>query len=120
MKLDKAVEVGIHELPLAIDIGLDTPRIIAEGFIAPGGFAFADVGWDAPMHAGGQFHFVEGKVSGEGPWKVGDAVIREIEHGDNEADELNQWRDYLLTDHGKHSATRRRARATLRSEGMLS
>jgi len=57
-------------LPLGLELeGGQKPmaRVVAEGFIVPGGFFFFDVGWNNSMVGTGTEHFVEGKI--EGPFK---------------------------------------------------
>lgn len=96
MKLDEAIAAG---LPLAVRSEDAGDRIMAAAFAVSGGVWFADVYWrHATSHA---FHFLRGEVSGTGPWYVGDAEIRVIDHGDPRAGELNRWQAYLQTADGR-------------------
>jgi hypothetical protein len=65
-----------RNLPLKIILSKNRARVIAEGFVVKGGVFFWDIGWyESSSHPN---HLVEGKISGEGPWKVGDKVIKEL------------------------------------------
>jgi hypothetical protein len=99
MKLDEAIERG---LPLAIRIDEGNDRVMAEAFVVPGGLAFADVYWRLSM-SGHLFHFIKGEISGDGPWRVGSAEVRVIDHGDPRADEWNRWTAYKATPAGELS-----------------
>lgn len=46
------------------------------------------------------FHFVEGEISGDGPRRVGTALVRTIDHGDPRAAEWNRWAAYRATPEG--------------------
>lgn len=68
----KLSEILESHTPLAIfPFGIDIEdeeepmaRVVAEGFIVPGGFFFFDVGWNNSMAGTGTEHFVEGKITG--------------------------------------------------------
>ena len=62
-------EAETKNLSLVIVHPIGGTRNIAALFEVNGGIVFADVGWNTP---GGRHpvHFVEGKVTGEGPWKI--------------------------------------------------
>lgn len=97
MKLRDAIA---QRLPLAIRLAEDNDRPMAEAFVVPGGLAFADIFWNEGLGRH-PFHLVEGEISGEGPWKVGAAEVRQIDHGDPRADEWNRWMAYKDTDAGR-------------------
>ncbi len=99
MKLDEAIERG---LPLAIRIDEVNDRVMAEAFVVPGGLAFADVYW---REAAGRhpFHFIQGEITGDGPWRIGSAEVRVIDHGDHRAAEWNRWAEYKATPAGARS-----------------
>lgn len=95
MTLQEAIDA---KLPLAIRIDESNDRVMAEAFVIPGGVAWADVFW---FMAEGRhpFHILQSDagagVSGTGPWRVGTAEIRVIDHGDPKVRELNRWQNYL-------------------------
>ena len=74
MELKTAFE---QHLPLKIVIEKGHERVVAEGFIVKGGIVFWDVGWYES--SGHPIQFIAGKVSGRGPWTVGDKQILEME-----------------------------------------
>ena len=74
MDLKEAFE---KNLPLKIIISEGHERVIAEGFIVKDGIVFWDVWWyESSAHPD---HFIKGLVSGQGPWKVGDSVVQEMD-----------------------------------------
>lgn len=89
--------------PLAIDITFKTNgdkiegRVIAELFKTPLGLAFFDVFWQgSSMNA---IHFVDGEITGEGPWEITNKMFRDkiyvIEEDDRIFDEWENWQAYL-------------------------
>ena len=72
-------------------------RVMAEYFPHPKGLLYFDLFW----HLGDPVdtvHIVEGPVRGEGPWKVGEAVINVLGcHGTDPelAPAFNDWQHYL-------------------------
>lgn len=99
MKLQEAIDAG---LPLAVRIDGDNDRIMAEAFVVPGGVSFVDVYWRLSLGTT-PFHMLRGTVTGDGPWRVGSAEIRVIDHGDPRASEWNRWRAYRQSDEGQLS-----------------
>ena len=73
-------------------------RVISSMVEYDGGIAFADLFWSEPSYSGHPFHIVEGKITGEGPWKVGDTEIRRIRQKDGSTapDDWNRYMDWLL------------------------
>jgi hypothetical protein len=90
---DIAALIAAEEQPVVIRVRENIERVIAEIFEHPDGIIFADVGYCAPLYSGHPFHLVEGKVTGNGPWKVGKATIRTATE-----DEVyfNEWRKWLI------------------------
>lgn len=59
--------------PLMIRFADGEARVMAEYFKHPQGLLFLDLFWHQNPQA--FIHLIEGEYKGEGPWKVGDAVI---------------------------------------------
>lgn len=83
---------GTHKRPLIVEIAPDNRRMVAEIFPAADGIVYFDYGWHVnvgvhPIHA------VTGKITGKGPWRVGETVIRELELDDPQRYWLD-WRDW--------------------------
>lgn len=114
-KLSEALERGEA---LLVDLGDGNARPIAEGFVARKGLAFADIGWAAPAHGGNPLHLVEGKISGDGPWRIGDVEVRPILPFETLLLEWQSWQEFKKTTEGK-GATRQRARDLLEQEGFI-
>ena len=111
MKLAEAFE---KNLPLKVIISRDHERAIAEGFIVGEGVVFYDVFWyEASFHP---IHFIKGEISGRGPWKVGDLVIKEMNENESlfEAD-WKPWLRFRNHEDGK-DATRELAERLMKQE----
>jgi hypothetical protein len=85
--------------PLMIRNPQGEEQVVAEIFPHPNGVVYFDVYW----HLGQPeetIHLVEGTLSGEGPWKIGEYVINVLGcHGTNAqlATAYQQWQTYLQT-----------------------
>lgn len=82
--------------PLMIRFASGEKRIMAEYFKHPEGLLFFDVFWNQADDSA--IHIVKGEYKGEGPWKIGDAVINVLGcHGtDPELAALfSEWQMYL-------------------------
>lgn len=83
--------------PLMIRTPGGEEKVIAHHFPHPQGMLYFDLYW----HEGRpdqMTHVIEGEVSGEGPWKVGDHVVNVLGcHGTNAdlAMQFEQWQTYL-------------------------
>ena len=111
MKLAEAFE---NHLPLKVIISKDHERVIAEGFIVGEGIVFYDVFWyEASFHP---IHLIEGEISGEGPWRVGEMVIEEMKEDEFlfEAD-WKSWLRFRNHEDGKE-ATRELAQRLMKQE----
>ena len=111
MKLQEAFE---NHLPLKVIISRDHERVIAEGFIVGEGVVFYDVFWyEASSHP---IHLIEGEISGEGPWRVGEMVIEEMKEDEFlfEAD-WKSWLRFRNHEDGKE-ATRKLAQLLMKQE----
>ena len=83
--------------PLMIRFANGEKHIMAEYFKHPEGLLFFDVFWNHP-HAVDAIHLVKGEYKGEGPWKVGDAVINVLGCRGVDADLaglFSEWQTYL-------------------------
>jgi len=83
--------------PLAIRFGDGTEKVVAHCFPHTLGLLYLDIFWhqSSPEQAA---HLIKGKISGDGPWKIGDAVIRVL--GCNHTDPQLQsqyapWKEHL-------------------------
>lgn len=71
-------------------------RIMAEYFKHPQGLLFFDVFWNQSDDSA--IHLVTGEYKGDGPWKIGDAVITVLGcHGSDPelASLFSEWQSYL-------------------------
>lgn len=76
--------------PLIIEIAPDNIRMIAEIFPTVNGIVFFDYGWHLEESAH-PIHQVKGKITGTGPWRVGDAKIHELNQDDTQARHRAWW-----------------------------
>jgi hypothetical protein len=106
--------------PLLIRLANGELHVMAERFPHPDGLVFFDLFW----HLGDPaetVHVVQGPFKGEGPWKIGDAVIRVLGcHGTDGvlARQFDQWRLYL-TEHADAYPARAFIEAIARRHGAL-
>lgn len=83
--------------PLMIRMPNGDKHIMAEYFRHPKGLLFFDVFWNHP-DAANVIHLVEGEYKGEGPWKIGDAVINVLGCRGVDADLaslFSEWQTYM-------------------------
>lgn len=83
--------------PLLVRHPDGTQHVMAERFPHPDGLVYFELFWNLRDPAE-TVHLVEGPWKGDGPWKVGNVVIRVLGcHGtDGElARQFDQWRMYL-------------------------
>lgn len=83
--------------PLALRLSDGSEQVIAACFPHPSGLLYLDCFWhlSTPDQAA---HLIRGEVSGEGPWRIGGAVIRVLgcQHTDPQlAESYARWREYL-------------------------
>jgi hypothetical protein len=83
--------------PLLIRLATGDLHVLAERFPHPRGLLYFDLFWHlGNAHLG--VHLVEGIIKGDGPWKIGDAVVRVLGcHGTDaaQARRFDEWRAYL-------------------------
>lgn len=80
-----------HTDPLIVEIG-ENRRTVAEIFPTAKGVVFFDTGWHL-NDSGHPIHVIEGKITGEGPWRVGKALIRLMTE-DDPYDWWQEWWDW--------------------------
>lgn len=83
--------------PLMIRNPQGKEQNIAEIFPHPKGIIYFDLYWHLGLPKE-TIHLIEGSLSGEGPWKIGDYVINVLGcHGTNAelASTYQQWQTYL-------------------------
>jgi len=85
MTLQQAIKEG-RRLVVAIDYGVE--RLAAQVYVVQTGIVFLDLGWPEPL-APPRAHYMAGPIEGDGPWKVGDWRIRELDQDD--PDETQEW-----------------------------
>lgn len=83
--------------PLVLRAPDGVEKVIACAFTHPKGLLFLDLFWhhSSPDKAA---HLIEGNISGEGPWKVGNHVIRVLGcHGTDPhlQPQFLPWQEYL-------------------------
>jgi hypothetical protein len=83
--------------PLALSCLDGTRKVAAACFPHPLGVLYLDTFWhlSTPERAA---HLIRGELSGDGPWKIGDCVIRVLGCRDTDpdlAEPFARWREYL-------------------------
>ncbi len=83
--------------PLVIRFANNREKVIARAFGHPLGVIYLDTFWH--LHSPNEsVHLLRGPLTGDGPWRVGDNVIRILgcAHTDPQLQaEFVRWRDYL-------------------------
>lgn len=97
-------ELDCVTAPLVIRFDDASERVVARAFPHPKGVVWLDLFWHqhSPSEAA---HLIEGTLSGEGPWRVGNAVIRLLGCGGTDPhlqDQYIPWRDYLNQQSGEY------------------
>lgn len=109
MTLQEAID---KRLGLVVHTPLGGERYAAEVFLLPKALAYFDIGWiNNDTHG---FHVVLGEPEGDGPWMVGDAIVRVVSDQDDAAWDMVKWEAYRRSPEGAE-ATRERAREVLRA-----
>jgi len=78
--------------------GMSLDRVIANLFKTSTGICFFDIGWY--QSAGHPAHFIDGEVTGQGPWTVKglndrEYVIEVMDEDDPMMDEWAEWQEFL-------------------------
>ena len=96
--------------PLLLQLPDGSKHVLAEVFPHPDGLLFFELFWHlAPNDEG--VHLIEGRLHGDGPWRVGDTVIRVLgcNHTDPEvAADYAAWQDYLSSAMAEYPEARMR------------
>jgi hypothetical protein len=106
--------------PLLIRLPTGDLRVMAERFPHPRGLVYFDLFW----HLGNPrlgVHVMEGIIEGDGPWKIGDAVVRVLGcHGTDGAlaRRFDEWRTYIAA-HADDYPARAEIEAIARRHGAL-
>lgn len=86
--------------PLMIRFPDGRKYVMAERFPHPEGLLFFDMFWHRYMPASRAMHLVTGAIRGDGPWRVGDAVVTVLGcHGTDPemASAYSEWQAFLET-----------------------
>jgi len=84
--------------PLLVREADGTQRVMAERFLHPEGLLYFELFWHVQRPAAAGIHLLRGAIEGEGPWRVGGAVIRVLgclATDPGPADAWAAWQDYL-------------------------
>lgn len=107
--------------PMAVRVvfkdGFETTRPIAALFKTEKGLAFFDIFW--PVATLNPIHFVEGKITGQGPWKIINPLNMVFEFFVMEEDavifdEWENWQAYLAENPLPEGAAKKRLEEELR------
>jgi len=82
--------------PLIIRFSNGETRVMAEYFAHPDGLLYFDLFWMQDVDA--SIHLVKGEYKGEGPWKIGSAVISVLGcHGCDVdlATQFSEWQSWM-------------------------
>ena len=87
--------------PLLIQYPDGEKRLLVDKYPHPRGMVYTIPYWmETPEPL---VILAEGEIKGEGPWKVGDAIVRLLSCGDTELSmEWAQWQQFLQTCPGNH------------------
>jgi hypothetical protein len=106
--------------PLLIRLPTGDLHVMAERFPHPRGLVYFDLFWQlGNPHLG--VHVVEGIIKGDGPWKIGDAVVRVLGCQGTDgalARRFDEWRMYLAA-HAEAYPTRAQIEAIARLHGVI-
>ena len=87
----KVIDNGVSPLVIDVDGDGENVRVIAEVFDHAEGIVFADIGFCRLDHPGHPYHIVEGELSGDGPWEVGNAKIFTIDDSNDLFFDWYEW-----------------------------
>ena len=88
------VDLFTVKSPLLVSYKNGEQHVVAELFPSEHGIAYLVPWWLAVEPPG--VYLVEGDITGEGPWKVGDVIVRLMSCGDTEDSMYwTQWQQYL-------------------------
>ena len=88
------VELFTLTAPLLVRYPDGEQRLVAEKFTHPQGMVYAEPFWlesDSPIA-----YFLGGDITGDGPWKIDNVIVRLLSCGDIEYSmQWAQWQQYL-------------------------
>lgn len=80
--------------PLLVQYPDKSSRLVADIFPHPNGIVYFEPYWYETGPAAA--HIIAGPLQGEGPWKVGEVIIRLLSCGDNDLSmQWNEWQQFL-------------------------
>lgn len=91
MTLQQAIDEGRI---LAVGVMRDMERLASEVYIVDDGVVFLDIGWSEPLPPLPRAHYMQGEITGDGPWDVGSWRIREVDP-DTDPEYLEEWDRWL-------------------------
>lgn len=106
--------------PLLIRLAAGDMHVMAERFAHSRGLVYFDLFWNLGNPYKG-VHVVEGIIKGDGPWKIGDAVVRVLGcHGTDGAlaRRFDEWCAYL-NENGETYPSRTEIEAIARLHGAI-
>lgn len=92
--------------------------VVAERIVAPGGLLVFEPFWHLAAGVDDRIHWLPGRVRGEGPWRIGKAVLTVLGCQDSHpalAAEFSRWQEYLQN-HGPAYVSRNTMRAAARAK----
>jgi len=87
--------------PLLVRYPDGEQRLIADKYMHPHGMIYAEPYWlesESP-----RAYLIKGTIKGEGPWKIGDVIVRLLSCGDTEeAMQWANWQQHLMSVYESH------------------
>lgn len=86
--------------PLRVRFDDGREYVMAEYFQHPQGLLFFELFWHMHMPASKAIHLLEGEIKGDGPWRIGDAVINVLGCQNTHpamAGAYSEWQSFLET-----------------------
>lgn len=96
------VELFTLTAPLLVRYPDGEQRLVAEKFTHPQGMVYTEPFWlESELPAA---YLLKGEIKGDGPWKVGEVVVRLLNCGDTDQSmQWAQWQQYLLSCPEQHT-----------------
>ena len=114
MTLAEAIEA---RLPLAVTTPKGGDRFAAYLFLGHNLAVYAQPRWQGASLP--PFHVIRGVEAGSGPWTIGTARIRALDHGDPMAAESNEWDRWRRGPEGKARGNREDAYVAILASSLL-
>ncbi len=93
--------------PLRVRLPSGESRVVAELFTHPQGLVYFDLFWTREPQA--RIHLLQGKLKGEGPWKIADHIFYVLGcHGTDTdlATDFSHWQHWLRENGGHYPSSR--------------